>query len=248
MRCDRFLRLPATLGATLLVGGVSGLAAPASAFIRIDDFRDPQVVVLPDGQDYGYDSAISPKVLGGERDITLVRLSPSSGELAVTVAPDDSEQLFLDNGAGAYVELTLVYDGVDGDPGGIDLSGLGDVDLTELGTENRFALRLRADEPATAFVQIFDTNDPSGNTWSAGSLEIAPTDALAWHELPFTALNEVGAAGPADVRNVGAILLRLSGSAGADFEIDDFRVPEPGAGVAGLAALLALAVVRRTGL
>ena len=231
--------------AFLVLGALALLVAPANAFIRIDDFRDPQTLVLPDGVTAVSGSATGPG-MGAipERDVVLRRLGETPGELTLTVDAGFSERLVVDDPFGVPAALSLVYDGLDGDEA-IDPAG-GDVDLTELGTEDRFALRLQADFGVDLRVQVFDRTDPSGNTWSAGVLAVPATALLRWVELPFLALDEMGPNGHADLRDVGAILFELTGPEGLGLQIDEIRVPEPDAGAAGLAALLALGALRRT--
>lgn len=230
--------------ALLLVGALGLLAAPASAFIRIDDFRDPQTLVLPDGEQAASGSAIGPGIFVVERDLALQRLDDTPGALTVTVDAGSSERLVLDDPAGVPAALTLVYDGPDGSEA-IDFTGL-DLDLiNEPGDPDRFALRLQAGLGAILRVQVFDRTDPSGDTWSAGMLEVTPAQSLGWVELPFLALDEMGPNGPADLRETGAILFELSGPEGLALEIDEIRAPEPGSGAAGLAALLVLGALRR---
>jgi len=235
------LRHAASCGAALALG----LAEPASAYIRIDDFSDPQTLTLAAGENLAASSAIAPTVLVGERDAMLDRVA-GDGVVTLDIDPGTSARLFLENAVGTQSELRLVYDGADGDPVTIDYNGLGNLDLTELGTEDRFAVRLQTDQPAELLFRIFDATDPTGNSWSSGKLEVPASASLTWYELPLLALTTEGPGGPADPADTGAILVQVSGPASLDVQIDEIRVPEPGAAAAGLAALLALGALRRT--
>lgn len=241
MTRDPVLRRAAACGAVLALG----LAAPASAYVRIDDFSDPQTLTLAGGEDLASSSVIAPNAIVGERDAVIERAA-GAGAVTLDVDPGASERLFFENAVGTESTLMLVYDGADGDPLAIDPGGLGDVDLTELGTEDRFAIRVQSDQAIEVWFQIFDAGDPSGDTWSAGTVAVPSGPSLAWHELPLVDLVAAGPGGHADPTDTGAILVRVSGPAGLDVQIDEIRVPEPGAWTAGLAALAALTSLRRT--
>jgi hypothetical protein len=219
-------------------------AEPASAYIRIDDFRDPQSLVLAGEEDLASDAQIAPSVAGGERDASLTRLA-GDGAVSVDIDPGGISLLLLENDVGVQSTLALVYDGADGDPLALDPSGLGSVDLTELGTVDRFAVRLQSDQAATLFVQIFDASDASGDTWSSGSLPVPAGLSLAWVELPLSDLDTSGPGGAADLTRIGAVLVGVTGPPGLDVQMGEIRVPEPGPAAGGLAALLSLAALRR---
>jgi len=221
-----------------------GVAAQASAYIRIDEMDGAQDLVLEAEEQGAGSTAMAPGVLGGERDLFLQRVS-GTGDVAVAVDPGGSGLLFWENAAAAATTLTIVYDGIDGDPEALNPSGLGDVDLTELGTEDQFALRMRSDQVADVTIQVFDTTDPTGQTWSAGGFEVTPGDAFQWFTLPFAELLDAGPGGPADLTDIGAIVVRVSGPQGLDVQIDSIRVPEPGAPALGAAVLCTLAALRR---
>lgn len=225
--------------------GTLVLAAPARAYLLIDDFRDPQTLVLGEDESEASGSVVAFGAAAGERDAVLARLDATPGALTLAVAGSGADRLVV-AGPAVPAALTLVYDGADGDPA-IDPTGLGDLDLTELGTEDRLALRLRADHGATLRVQAFDTGDASGSTWSAGEIEVAPSTSLRWVELPLLALDDPGPAGPADLRDVGAILVAITAPDGLVLQLDEIRVPEAGQAVGGATALLVLAALRRSG-
>lgn len=240
MKRDQVLRRAASCGALLALW----LAAPASAYIRVDDFSDPQTLTLAGGEDVASSSVIAPNAIVGERDAVIDRIA-GAGAVTLDVDPGASERLFLENAVETESALTLVYDGADGDPLTVDPGGLGDVDLTEHGTVDRFAIRIQSDQATEVRFQIFDAGDPSGNTWSSGTLAVPAGASLAWHELPLLDLTTAGPDGYADPTSTGAILVQVSGPAGHDMQIDEIRVPEPGAGAAALGALAALASLRR---
>lgn len=221
----------------------SGLATPAAAYIRVDDFRDAQGLSLPGAEDAASDAAIAPSVLAGERDLVLRRLGGVATDVEADVALVGVERLVLENPGAAELALELVYDGADGDPETVNPSGLGDVNLTEPGTGDGFAVRMRADAETVLTLQAFDNGDPTGGTWSAGSV-VVPASSLRWRFVPRSALLEPGPNGLADLRDVGAIALRLTG-APTSVAIDEIRVPEPGAAAGALAVSCALAALRR---
>lgn len=220
-----------------------GVAAPVSAYIRIDEFTDMQSVALG-GSASASDASIAPEALGGERDLLLERLS-GTAEATASVDPGGTGLLFFENAVGGQSAVTIVWDGIDGDAETVDPSGLGNVDLTELGTEDSFAIRMLADQTADVTFQIFDATDPSGQTWSSGSIQVPGGSGFRWYTLPLLSLDEQGPNGAADPTDVGAILLRVSGPLGFDAQIDSVRVPEPHAWALGGAVLFALAGLRR---
>jgi hypothetical protein len=220
-----------------------GAVAPASAYIRVDEFTDTQSVSLTGAEVSAGDAALAPEVLGGERDLLLERIA-GTGDANVAIDPGGTGLLFLENAVGSQSALSLVYDGIDDDPATVDPSGLGNIDLTELGTEDTFGLLMRSDQTADVTIQIYDATDPSGQTWSSGGFQASP-GGYRWFELPIAELDQQGPNGAADPTDIGAIVVRVSGPLGLDAQIDSIRVPEPGAWTLGGAVLVALASLRR---
>ena len=224
------------------------LCLPAAAFIPIDRFRDPQMILLPSGTPSAFESASETGpggVIAGKRDVDL-RRSPSDapGDITLEVAPNGIERLFLDDEEAA-VELTLVYDGPDGLPA-IDPTGLGSIDLTEAGTDERFSIRLRSDTASNVAFQVFDSGSALGERWSRGSWSVPPTPSLTWVEFPFAGLTEEAEpGGAANLRRIGAISVSIAAGAGSALEIDEIRVPEPRGGAGELAALAGLLLLHR---
>jgi len=233
-------RAIALAGFAIGMGCALAAAPPAAAYIRVDDFRNPQDLVLEEGAEVASDARLGAKVLGGERDAELRRTDGPAGAAALEVVSNRLE-VFAD---GAPFALTLDYDGADQDPDVLDPRGLGDVNLTEPGTGDGFAVRMRADADTLLWIQVFDTTDASGQTWSAGALEVPASQGFGWHDLPFVALVEQGPGGPADLRDVGAIRVRVSG-APTHVALDEIRVPEPAAGPAVAVLCLAAHALRR---
>lgn len=220
-----------------------GAVAPAIAYIRVDEFTDAQSVSLTGAEVSAGDAAIAPEVLGGERDLLLERIA-GTGDATVAIDPGGTGLLFFENAVGSQSVVSLVYDGIDDDPETVNPTGLGNIDLTELGTEDEFGLLMRSDQTADVTIQIYDATDPSGQTWSSGGFQ-ATAGGYRWFALPIAALDQQGPGGAADPTDIGAIVVRVSGPLGLDAQIDSIRVPEPGAWAAGAAVLVALAGLRR---
>ncbi len=236
------------LALAIWVVSLVAASAPADAFIPVDSFRDPLTLLLPSGTDQVLEEVIEAGpggVIAGVRDIVLRRMETGAlGDAALEVSPSGIERLLLDD-EGVALELTLVYDGPVGDAEAIDPSGLGAIDLNEAGTDERFSIRLRSKTASTVVFQVFESGHASGDRWSRGSWFVPATPSLTWIEFPFEDLLEPGPAGDADLGRIGAILVSISGEASSALEVDEIRVPEPGASGGGLAALAALQLLAR---
>ncbi len=97
-------------------------------------------------------------------------------------------------------------------------AGLGAVDLLD-DSATAFSLGvLSYDYPGNKalpiVVTVYDAGDPSGNTWSQGTLILAEyISTYKVLQLPFSAFTQVGPGGAADFSNVGAIEMTIQGTA-----------------------------------
>jgi hypothetical protein len=92
--------------------------------------------------------------------------------------------------------------------------------------------------PLNVDFTLYDRNDPTGNTFSSGTLQIAEavfTDPRRF-SLNFSALNSFGSNGAADLTQIGAMILTFNTSSMRNFDLSIFRygtngnteIPEPG--------------------
>jgi len=215
------------------------LAAPAGAFVMIDNFATQQTLQLPGG---GPNSASSSspavEVLGGERDVQITR-TIGNDYVELLINPTGSDRLLSASSAAATVPTwTLVWDGPDGSPT-VDADGLGGVDLTQGGVNTGFLVRVRSDLPAT--LEIAATGASGGST--SASLPLPGGEiVLQSRFLPFSAF-----ATPALFADTGSLSLALTGTAGTDAQLDYVlvTVPEPSGATVAACALVAMACRRR---
>jgi hypothetical protein len=214
-------------------------AAPASRVLQaggilIDDMEAPQAPGKADLANPVQDRQRGASILGGER---LIRVEPKAernkgaGYILAAVA-DGSLQ--LGHKLGAAGPTLLVYDGVGG-------SGLGDVDLTQGGSQTAvrllvsfcdgpFDVVLRVHSDATRFSEVV-----LPAAICAAGRRPAPGDS-AEVLLPFSGLQRAdGAAEPADLHRVNRIQVELRGmTRGADLIIDRIDTVPGAPGSAGV--------------
>ncbi len=211
------------------------LIAPISAHaIVIDDFNANQgFVVGPNGSEFDYVEDFD--ILGEERDV----------EATANGGSDDLEVSSNDAGSGTFEinaatsqrwNVTWQWDGWDSD-NYLDYTGLGGVDLTDGGLDDRFELWISDSThpilpPTTALeLQVYT----SATQWSSYSINFlapiwAPGEALV---LGFDDFVDAGAFGGADFTNVGAIQMSMSSTMGGhDMELDFLQTANSGAGPA----------------
>jgi hypothetical protein len=144
----------------------------------------------------------------------------------------------------------LVWDGPDGDPNTIDATGLGGVDLTGGGSNDKIRLsELLADLTGTISLTVFDAADATGNTWSRAIFALpggifVPTDI----DIPFSDFSLVGSNGAASFTNVGAFSMEIKNLTTGSLDVQMgaiSAVPEPATGLMWLLGSLATLVARR---
>jgi hypothetical protein len=169
-------------------------------------------------------------MIGGQRMMLLQNVSGrgtawanvSGGMLHLTRTPD------------AYPDVTQIWDA------GVSQLGLGGIDITEGGTNDR--LRIFAQTNGRASVSVYIAQDFTYR--SLGYFNI-PGAGAGNYDLHFSRLFN-GSSGMADLRHVGAIyfdiLLDTGAGSATEFHMGTFSiVPAPGAAAAmGLAGLIGL--------
>jgi hypothetical protein len=165
-------------------------------------------------------TAVGGGILGGERDIhTFLTLSANGtvpGQLRVAF-PNG----LLTGRAGG----DITYDGVDGDPSSSFFGGLGSVDLTQGGVNDRFRFDITsiANTSATLLIDVFSVNHGS-------SIQLNLPQSPGLFDVPFSAFLSHGSpfAFPVDFHNVGYIDFHFEMGAGDAVVMDSIAVvPEP---------------------
>lgn len=152
-------------------------------------------------------------IIGTERDVMLVVGSGTSA----TVEVSDGPGLEFSVQAGTQAVLTLVWDGVDGDPGTLDHTGLGGVDVTNGGVNDALSATVQSAGTSTLGRYTVYTDATHCST----ALAPQGTEPITTDDDPvavFATFNEVidtfetcdGAAGPADYTSVGAIVFEVT--------------------------------------
>jgi len=214
-----------------ITAALAGLVAPpAGAELVVDDFVTSQTLVAP-----GAATITAPEVIGGERDVELLRRT-GSGDVSLVINAIGEEELSCSAAAGTEVGCILVWDGPDG-VFPLDPVGLGGIDLTEAGATG-FWITVATDVPATLQIQVTDV---ASGGYATGTLSLPGGDAgLVTRFLPFADFVPTGTLTPM-FDDAGSISLDLEGDAGLDAQIGSVTVPGPAQG--GLAAAAALGVL-----
>lgn len=143
--------------------------------------------------------------------------------------------------------MTLIYDNGEYGPGqapigqrssdytgSIDYTKY-DLDLTQGGAtalEVDLLFDFAQQTPLNVDFTLYDKNDPTGNTFSSGTLQISEavfTDPKRF-SLDFSALNLFGSNGAADLTQIGAMVLTLNTAALTNFDVSIFRYGTNGVG------------------
>ena len=223
-----------TMMKRLLTTTFFSLFASTSAFattILIDDFSvDQRVIDVPTGNIPTSSEVEDAGIFGGARDLSV---STDNG------ATDATELRVLDgivgfsNIAGESGIGAITYDGIDGDGAGVDLDGLGGIDLTFNGRAIGFQYDvLSADNDLEVIVNIWDTDENLSQIFFT-----VPED---FANLTFTGSFD-NAIGDADLTSVGAFQFIATGGENLDATIRSISVsiiPLPATGAMLLGALL----------
>jgi len=223
----------------LILGTLTtGLLASAANGVIIDTFDLSQSAVANSGGDQAT-LADGASVIGGEREL-FADYMMGGGSISSVANQAADGLLSFSSDAGTFGMGMIIWDGDDNSTGVFNPIGLGGVDFTEGGTQDRIVVGVySADLPAELRFTFYTD---AGNT-SEASLMI-PGGILApggTYELPYAAFG-VMAGGGADWTNIGAIRMEiLPAGPDADLRLDFIATatPTPGAlAVAGLAGML----------
>lgn len=212
------------------------LVAFEAAALGIDDFSGTQAVDLPMGSTgvggYGYDSMI-----GGVRWIRLFDTAASSSATAIV---SDGQLTYSTSGAPGTDFAFISWDA--GDPVG---DGLGGIDFTEGGANDRFAIQLNSiDGTGSLWITVMDTSGEISrwippslplNSASSGVVEIIFEDVSGAFLVP------------ADLTSIARMNVRLWLSGEGAISLGSVSaVPEPSTLVLLLCGLLILPSRRPT--
>jgi hypothetical protein len=216
----RLLRTSSLLTAILTL--LSAAAAPGA--VVIDSFVTPQEASIVIGD---RNTADGPGIIGGERDfVTFLSLS----------ADIDVDNQLRISGAGGGGDI--FYDGNDNDPSSFPFNGMGSIDLTQGGVNDR----LRFVFTATTFIPATVTIDvKNSGIGTALQVDLPATPGVL--EVPFAEFPS-----PAVFQTVGGINLHFALHDAGSFTIDTIvaTVPEPTTSSLMLLMASALGIRRRS--
>jgi hypothetical protein len=215
----------------------------------IDDFVTKQTSLATASAPANSSTATAPEAIGGERDMQVALISGRTA-LSLNINPFDGELLIHDSGAQVRGYSLTVWDGMDMDPISLDPTGLGGVDLTDGGLNDRIRLsQVTADLTGSISMTVYDAGDASGNSWSQAVFSLpggvfTSTDI----DIPFTDFTNVGAGGAASFSNVGAISMRIENTTTGSLDVEMasvVAVPEPATCLLATLGLVGLLVPLR---
>ncbi len=184
-----------------LILGIA-LAAATGAATTIDDLQLAQSVSTGGTASSEVTPGGGEVVVGGARDLAV-----TTDNAAVTADVATGALVFVVPAATAG-SAVATWDGVDGAPATLDATGLGGADLTDGGAHDALSLSVVAAAGAPVLTIEVYTNAAS---WSATSFTLPDTASTTAYLLPYADF-VAGAGAGATFSNVGAVVLRLSGS------------------------------------
>ena len=216
---EKFGRGTSRLTLTALLAAVSWVGA-ASAQVVIDDFSAPQprLESREDAAGPGVSSlADDDSILGGRRSIEIRNLE--GDDFLAEVA--EGAFSFL-AGTGTRAEAVITWEGDDDPSPELDATGLLGIDLTAGGTANQLAVEVeQSSRGIELMVEVFTDAENS----SRAKRRLAPFPIPRPAVIPFETF-VVHQGGGADFRNVGAIVLTVTGS-DAGVTLNGFGVLAP---------------------
>jgi hypothetical protein len=226
------------LVAGVLLGGLASLAWTGdSQALLIDDFSTDQGLSAISPDVFARDQISGSGILGGERDVELTLVANMG--VAMTVQNGDLAYGHFGPSLGTAL---IVWDGGDGSHL-LDPTGLGGIDFTEGGAEDKIAIPLLSSDssaPVTLTAYTDSANFSTATVSLPGS--VPPLQSLV---VPFTDFVNAGGSG-ADFTNIGAFSLYIDGSSTPGLTVQlDSVTPEPSTGTLLLFGILMLASIRR---
>lgn len=193
-------------------------SASSRAYILIDSFETSQSA--PGGVETT-NVADGSGILGGERDIDSFLTLSANGTV-----PDQLQITFPDGQLTGRAGGDIVYDGLDYDPSSSYYGGLGSVDLTQGGVNDRFRFEITsiANISATLTIEVFSVNHGS-------SIQLNLPQSPGFFDVPFSQFLPHGPpfAYPVDFHDVGYIDFHFEMGTGDAVVMNSViaTVPEP---------------------
>ena len=226
------MRTLAALKWGLFLIPVLPVGGTARGDILIDSFSGPQSAP---GGSITFSTADNAGIIGGERDLIGSGLAVVSIDTAI---PGQLQMTFRnDINPGGRASVNFTYDGNDNTASAGYLGGLGSVDLTQGGLNDRFRITLSSttSAPATLFFRVAQVLMSSTN-----AIVLPQTSGTV--EIPFSSFRHEDAGvfpSPVDFHHVGYLELQFEYGSGPAITIDSIAaVPEPSTSSLLLATLL----------
>jgi hypothetical protein len=238
------------LGGTFLPGSVSQRLSPSQISLMIDAFDNNQEIKTNPKILTATSTLNDPMsgVLGRERDL-YVHLLKGVGDVKLRSNAFGVAVLQYDTTAGVIGEGVITWDGVDSSASPVPSLGLGNLDLTNAGSDEGLLLRLGVDSTGAGEMVRIRIFDQSQTEYSEAQLHLPATDGSA-SEAVYVPFSEFQ--GNVSPSRVNAIQLLLgNGAMSIDAQIDVvgtigpqvhnfLAVPEPGSLGLGLLASFGL--------
>ena len=192
------------------------LSAPyAASALIIDDFADNQIVEIAIGPPESQSDFNSEAALLGEREIFLERTN-GFGSASADANWSQAETFSFSTGPGVVANAALTY------------GNFGTADVTDGGVSAFFEFSVRSDLDAVVTV-----NFSSGGSTSSADFNITGTGTGAGDPFQFLNVPLAALVGTADLENIDAISVLISGPASLDLQLGVLRtvqnpIPEPG--------------------
>jgi hypothetical protein len=195
------------------------LSAPyAASALTIDDFLDDSlasIAIGPPETQSEFDSVANGSSLGGDREIFVERTN-GFGSASVDVNMSQEETFSFSSGPGVVANAALTYD------------NFGTADVTDGGTSAFFEFSVRSDLDAVVTVNFL-----SGGSTSSADFNVTGTGTGAGDPFQFLNVPLASLVGTADLENIDAISVVISGPASLDLQLGVLRtvpnpIPEPG--------------------
>lgn len=226
---------------------VSGVAAATANGMIIDTFETGQTVVADMNTTTDMNSVSGPGILGGERDLSAFWTNGPNDVEHVANASNDG-LLSFSLGADTSGTGDAVWDGTDASRGlAVNYTGLGGVDLTGGGTDDRLGVKLVFNDLPSTTLSFWIYTDQSN--WSHASIILPAGIGITLPMLEIDILYSnfvVGGGTGADFSNVGAIVMEIAPEfPSADTQIDFIETDTPAPGTLALTGLAGLVGFRR---
>jgi hypothetical protein len=217
MTINQYGKLAVVMSFLLMLPGTT------RAVVVIDTFTTPQSASIFTGD---RSTADGPGIIGGERDLVSFVLMSADGPV-----PNQLEIIALGFGGG-----DIIYDGNDNDPSSSPFNGMGSIDLTQGGLNDRFRFHFTAASPTPGTLTIDVKNSGIG---SAVQVNLPQSSGIL--DVPFASFPSA-----AVFQTVGYINLHFAFHDQGLLTIDSIlaTVPEPTASALLLTAAIGLSFIR----